>query len=300
MVEYKRMKKVLIAGGSGLVGQALIKHFPEDSYHIHILSRSQRQNTNRVSYFQWDLDKEALDLKALEVDIIINLTGAGIADKRWSKSRKEVLIESRTKSAALIAKGLEQIDHKVDQYIGASAIGFYGSRSSEWMTEEAMPGEGFLSECALLWEEAHQKVKALVNHWSIIRIGIVLSHDGGALPKMLMTKSIGVYNYFGDGQQYYSWIHIEDLCRLFVFLIDHQMDGVYNGTAPEPVTNKAMMESFIRETHLSGILIPAPAFALKLAMGEMSAVVLDSCRASSQKIQEAGFSFEHSNAWDII
>ena len=102
------MKKVLIAGGSGLVGQALIKHFPEDSYHIHILSRSKRANTSKVSYFQWDLDKEEIDLAALKVDVIINLTGAGIADKRWSKSRKEVLIQSRTKSATLIAKGLEQ------------------------------------------------------------------------------------------------------------------------------------------------------------------------------------------------
>ena len=294
------MKKVLIAGGSGLVGQALIKHFPEDSYHIHILSRSKRANTPKVSYFQWDLDKEEIDLEALKVDVIINLTGAGIADKRWSKSRKEVLIQSRTKSATLIAKGLEQLDHQVDQYIGASAIGFYGSRESEWMDEESMPGEGFLSECSLLWEEAHQKLEPLVRHWSMVRIGIVLSHDGGALPKMLMTKSIGVYNYFGDGQQYYSWIHIEDLCRLFTFIIDQNLEGVYNGTAPERIPNKTMMESFLEETNLSGILLPAPAFALKLAMGEMSAVVLDSCRASSQKIQEAGFSFEYPNAWDII
>lgn len=295
------MKKILIAGGTGLVGTRLSKHLPADQYQIHILTRRTRPARGNIKYYEWDLEAQTIDAEAVRVDYIINLTGAGIADSRWSPRRKRVIIESRTQSAALIKKGIEESGHTPRAYLGASAIGYYGDRGSDWMREESQSGAEFLSDSCRAWEDAHMLIQEHVDRLIMLRIGIVLSMEGGALPKMLMTRSVGVFNYFGDGQQYYSWIHIDDLCRMMIhLLVETPSVGIYNGVAPSPATNKGMMQQILKDTRLSGLLIPAPAFALRLAMGEMSAVVLDSCRVSSDKVQATGFDYQFTNVGPAV
>jgi uncharacterized protein (TIGR01777 family) len=284
------MKKILIAGGTGLVGQALQKHLSSSEYEVRILTRSKRASHGNVSYYEWDLGKQQIDLAAVsDVDYIINLTGAGIADARWTAARKRVIIESRTQSAALIKKALIETGHKSAAYLGASAIGYYGSRKAEALTEESTAGTGFLSESCRAWEDAHHLLANNVSRLIIARIGVVLSLDGGALPKLLITKCIGIYNYFGAGDQYYSWIHIDDLCRALIHLLHNDHAGTFNTVAKTAVPQKAMMQNILDETSLNGILLPAPAFALKLALGEMSAVVLDSANVQADKLVATGF-----------
>lgn len=295
------MEKVLIAGGTGLVGSRLQALLPADKYEIHILSRSPRSAHDNVTYYKWDLEVQEIDEAALAVDYIVNLTGAGIADRRWSSQRKRVIIESRTQSVALLKKGLLSSGHRPKLYLGASAVGYYGDRAGELMTEESSPGNGFLSVSCLAWEGAHNLVSELVERSVVLRIGIVLSMAGGALPKMLMTRQIGLFNYFGSGDQYYSWIHIDDLCNMMLHMMKaSRCAGVYNATAPAALSNKELMQEILADTSLSGVLLPAPAFALKVAMGEMSAVVLDSCKASSEKVTDAGFEFMYTSVGQAV
>lgn len=284
------MRKILIAGGTGLVGQALQKHLATREYEVRILTRTKRASHGNVSYYEWDLDKQQIDLAAVhDIDYIINLTGAGIADSRWTTARKRLIIESRTHSAALIKKALVETSHSTAAYLGASAIGYYGSRRAEVLTEQSAAGTGFLSESCRAWEDSHNLLTDNVSRLLIARIGVVLSMDGGALPKLLMTKRIGIYNYFGAGDQYYSWIHIDDLCRSLIHLLVNDLSGIYNTVARAAMPQKAMMQNILDESSLSGVLLPAPAFALKLALGEMSAVVLDSANVQADKLVGTGF-----------
>ena len=231
-------QSILIAGGSGLVGSRLIELLDKEKFDIHILSRSPKTREG-ITYHSWDFSTMSIDEDAVKVDYIINLNGAGIADERWTNKRKQLLISSRVKSAELIQKALEKTNHRPKAYLSASAVGFYGDRGNEELYETSPVGSGFMAECCQLWEQSAQKLKGLVDRLVINRIGIVLSTKGGALPKVLMTKSIGLYNYFGNGQQYYSWIHIDDLCKVFLSQMhDDTMKGIYNAVSPDPLTNK--------------------------------------------------------------
>jgi hypothetical protein len=286
-------KKILIAGGTGLIGQHIQSLLPQDEYQIHILSRSPRKDHENVKYFQWDVKKQSIDHEALKVDAIINLTGAGIADQRWTNDRKKIIIESRTESIKLLVNGLKEIGHQVNAVASASAIGYYGDRAEETLTEDSAPGKGFMGECCMLWEEAAKSFQEVCNRLSIIRVGIVLSTQGGALPKVLMTAPIRVLNYFGDGRQYYSWIHITDVSRLFIDAInDPSFSGIYNGVAPLPLTNK----EFIKEIGegLGGVymVLPAPTFGLRLALGQMADVVLNSNRVIPGRLKAQSYDWE--------
>jgi hypothetical protein len=236
-----------------------------------------------------------IDKDAVKVDYIINLNGAGIADKRWTPERKKLLIESRTKSAKLIKSALEIAEHKPKAYISASAVGFYGDRKDEKLYETSSKGEGFLAECCHLWEESAIELGPFVDRLIIDRIGIVLSTKGGALPKILMTRQFGVYNYFGSGQQYYSWIHIDDLCRILLSQIENDsFVGVYNAVTPEPLTNKQFTTE-IKETLNGKLIIPAPVFGLRLMLGEMANVVLNSNRVIPKRLKEHSFNFKYND-----
>jgi uncharacterized protein (TIGR01777 family) len=232
---------------------------------------------------------------AVQADYIINFTGAGIADARWTSARKKLLISSRVKSARLIKKGLEKSGHRPKAYISSSAIGFYGDRGSEKLTEASFSGEGFLSECCKLWESSAQELKDLVDRVVINRIGIVLSTKGGALPKILMTKAVGIYNYFGSGSQYYSWIHIDDLCRMFLRNItDDSMSGIYNAVVANPLTNKEFTVNI--KNALGGLAaLPAPKFGLRLLLGEMADVVLNSSRVYPERLVGDKFHYDYSD-----
>jgi len=287
-------KSILIAGGSGLVGSRIIELLNTSKYNIHILSRNSK-SVDGITYFKWDFDSMTIDENAVKVDYIINLNGAGIADKRWNSSRKKLLIESRVKSAQLIKIALENTGHKAKAYISASAVGFYGDRKDEKLYESSPVGQGFMADCCRLWEDSAKELEPLVDRLLINRIGIVLSTKGGALPKILMTKLVGVYNYFGNGKQYYSWIHIDDLCNVFINQIESKYpSGIYNAVTPDPITNKQFTIAI--KNALNGIIaMPAPIFGLRLLLGEMADVVLNSNRVYPKRLQEESFDYKFSN-----
>lgn len=293
-------QSILIAGGTGLVGSRLLELIDYNKYTVKVLSRSKKPDTPEVNYYTWDFDTMTIEEGAVDVDYIINFTGAGIADSRWTENRKRILIESRVKSAQLIKKGLEKSKSKPKAYISASAIGYYGDRGEEKLLETSPAGSGFMADCCVTWEDSAKKLSSLVDRLIINRIGIVLSTKGGALPKILMTKAVGVYNYFGNGKQYYSWIHIDDLCRIFISNIeDSSMNGIYNTVTPDPITNKKFTQEI--KDSLGGIAaLPAPAFGLRLVLGEMADVVLNSNRVIPEKLKEIGFKFTFSDLGEAV
>ncbi len=287
------IETICIAGGTGLVGNRMIERWSKD-YKIHILSRSAQKNTENIKYFKWNVDKGEIDTEALKCDHLINLTGAGIADKRWSEERKELLISSRVNSNKTLLEGLEILGQKPKTISCASAIGYYGDRKDEVLTESTSAGEGFLSECSIKWEDSSALLEPYTDKFSIIRIGIVLSTKDGALPKMLMTKNFGTLSYFGNGEQYYSWIHLDDLVQIFESLIKNKFSGgIINAVAPEPLSNKAMMQEIAASLGGIPLVLPAPAFALKLVMGEMADVVLNSNRVIPKVLKESGFKWQY-------
>lgn len=294
-------KRVWIAGGDGLVGRHVAALADHDRYKVSILSRKRKQHPNaRISTIFWDTQRETIETDEIP-DIIIQLSGAGIADARWSASRKRELISSRVKSAETIKAFLEQHKATPSVYVSASAVGFYGDREDEVLSESSGPGTEFMSETCIAWEKAAVEAGTCCQRTVILRIGIVLSMLGGALPKMLMTHRIGVYPYFGDGKQYYPWVHIADLARLIWASVENPAyTGIYNAVAPQSVTNRQIMEAISTLPGMSGILVPAPAFVLRLAMGEMAAVVLNSNRVISERLPQVGFHFHFTDVGTAV
>ncbi len=294
------MIKILIAGGSGLVGQRLCAYLPKDRYKINILSRSSRKNHDNVSYFKWDTNNQTIDSEALTgIDAIINLAGVGIADKRWTANRKKLIVESRTASIetlgiAVRALGISPV------YIGASAIGYYGNRGDKIMNEGSDAGTGFLSEVTQTWEASNLAITSLFDRQVLLRIGIVLSTKGGAMKEMLKPTVARMFGYFGDGSAYYSWIHIDDLCEMIKVSIEEKHDGIYNATAPNPVTVKQLMVALKKAKGVAGIVMPVPTIALKVALGEMSQMLTDSMRVVPARFTKEGFSFGHNRLVDAM
>jgi uncharacterized protein (TIGR01777 family) len=290
--------RVLLAGGTGLLGSRLTVLLIEKGYQVHILSRrSLHSKDPNIVYHHWDLDEMQIDAEALDVDYIINLAGAGIADKRWTQARKKIIIESRTKSAALILKGLQENKQKVAHYIGASAVGIYGN-STETKLKENQPStntDDFMVDVCRQWEAAHSTLKENVGNLSITRIGIVLSTKGGALKEILKPLELArTGTYFGNGQMIYSWIHIDDMCNIFVDLIEDKIPAdTYNAVAPNPATNKYLVEQIEEASNKRALTLPAPSFIMKLVFGEMSNTILNSTSASSEKIENAGFQYSY-------
>lgn len=284
------MKKVIITGGTGLVGQRLTTLLKHKGFEVNILCR----NPKRPNEFKWNIDEHYIDERVFEqASAIIHLAGAGVAEKRWTEERKKEIIESRTKSARLLYKYLSGSKYPVASFISASAVGFYGDRKSELLTEDSANGSGFLAEVCKVWEEEAEKFSALNIAVSKVRIGIVLSKDGGALPKLDFPIKFGIGAYIGDGKQFVPWIHIDDLCNIFIHLLENNLHDTYNGCAPDIKTNKEMSETIAEVLHRPFIPFPAPGFILKTVMGEMASMLLMSNNCSSQKIINTGFVFQY-------
>ncbi len=282
-------KKILIAGGSGLIGKQLTNTLLERGYAVAHLGRS--TSGGKVPTFIWDPEKGTYDKDALDgIDVVVNLAGAGVADKRWTPDRKKTIIESRIKSVALLSKMIE--NSSVETVIGASAIGYYGFSKEKIFNESDPSGSDFLAHVTREWEEAYHPInkqgKRLVN----FRIGIVLAKEGGALQEMAKPIRYFVGAPLGSGQQVLSWIHIDDLCAMFLQAVEQkEMQGVYNAVSPNPVTNKEITYA-IAEKLKRPILVPfVPAFGLKIVLGEMAGIVLNGSVVSSNKIEATGFEF---------
>jgi len=288
----KMAEKILIAGGSGLIGKRLTTLLKEEGYEVAWLSRS-KQNSGEVKSYYWNPDKNEIDDVAVKnSDYIINLAGAGIADKLWTPSRKKLLIDSRTIPTDLLITTLKNSENNVKGYFSASAIGFYGERGDQLLNEFEQPGKGFLAESTIAWENAIAKASSTKVRWAAFRISVVVSKNGGALPKLLIPFLFRVGGYFGSGAQWYSWIHIDDVCRIFIYAIKNEnIKGFYNAASPNNVTNLEFTKAVGEAKGGSFLYIPAPVFLLKLAMGEMSSVILNSTRVSSEKIESTGFKF---------
>lgn len=237
--------------------------------------------------------------EALEgADVIINLAGAGIAEKRWSEARKSLLIESRVSGTRVLHRVLQKMELRPSAYISASAIGYYGNSGERVCREEDIPADNsFMVVCCREWEKSVEPIAALGLRTAILRIGIVLMPEGGALREVVKPLRFGLGSYFDDGEAWWSWIHPDDLCRLFVWAAQsEQVQGIYNAVAPQPLRNKPLVQAIAEAMNQHAAFLPVPAFVLRLALGEMSAVVLNSNRVSADKVQQSGFTFQFPTA----
>ena len=295
------MSTVLITGGTGMIGTRLTEMLVAKGYRVIILTRNpptRNHPLTGVSYANWDIHKQTIDKEAIATaDHIIHLAGAGVADKRWTKERKQEIVNSRTQSSAAIVKVLTEIPNQVKTIASISAIGWYGPDTADsrtnGFTEEAKADAAFLGETCRLWEESIEPVTQIGKRLVKLRTGIVLSKTGGALAEFKKPLKVFVAAVLGDGVQVISWIHVEDLCRMFIAAIEKEtMNGVYNAVSPNPVSNEYLTFELARLMR-GNIFIPihVPAWFLKIALGEMSIEVLKSATVNSDKIQGTGFQF---------
>ena len=294
-------KKILITGASGLVGNRLTELFLQKGYQVSHLGRSKKEG--KVPSFVWDIDKGTIDPQALAgVDVIIHLAGAGVAEKRWTGSRKKEILDSRIKSSALLFNTLKNEKHSVAAVVSASAIGYYGfGLKDEIFTEENQAGSDFLARVTQQWEEEVEKISSLAMRVVKLRIGIVLSNKGGALMEMVKPIKLGAGAALGTGKQYLTWIHLDDLCEMFIkAATDRTMIGSYNAVGPEWVTNIKITKAIANVLKKPLWLPPIPGFVLRIILGEMADIVLNGSKISSDKIQKTGFEFQYTKLEDAL
>ena len=290
---FLTMANILITGGSGAIGRALIPKLLANGHEVAIIGRSKHSEMDVPSYV-WDLDAETMDENALrDVTHIIHLAGAGIADKPWSPSRKREIVESRVKPLQLLAKTLSNRNQRIDAIISSSAVGFYGGITSEKIFDENdSAAKDFLGSTCKMWEEAVQLFKPLAEREVRIRTSVVLMADSGALPKLVTPTKFGVGAPVGNGKQWMPWIHIEDMVNVYVKAVeDSNMNGAYNAVASEHANQKQMIGGIGKALNRPVFLPPVPAFLVKAVLGDMAKVITEGSRVSNQKLTDTVFEF---------
>lgn len=289
------MKKILIAGGTGLVGKELSKTLTEHGHVVSVLSR----NPKGKEQFFWNPSERKMDESCLsDIEILINLSGAGIADQRWTEARKKELHESRIGANTFLAKHIDKMP-KLEQFITSSGINAYGFENAEKVYSESDPfGTDFVSQLVKEWEESADLFGGSCKVTKI-RTAIVLDANGGALSKMLTPIKLGIGSPLGSGDQYMCWIHSEDLARLFAHVIEHKLEGAYNAIGGY-CTNKEFMKTISTELNKPFWFPSVPPFALKMLFGEMAILLLKGMKASNEKIISTGFMFNYSNLHDVL
>jgi uncharacterized protein (TIGR01777 family) len=297
------MKTILITGGTGLVGKALTDLILSKGYKVVILSRSPQQQiitSPDISYAFWNVEKKIIDIEALQqADHIIHLAGAGVMDKKWTDSYKKEIVNSRVSSSELLVETLRNHPNKIKSIISSSAIGWYGPdiHNDHSFKEEELAANDFLGKTCKQWEESISSAEKLGIRVCKLRTGIVLSNEGGALPEFKKTLKWGVAGILGSGRQMVSWIHITDLCQMFLYAIEnHKINGSYNAVSPHPINNKTLIYKlghYIKNDKFIPIYVPS--FLLKIMMGQRSIEVLKSTRVDAEKIINSGFEFKFPN-----
>jgi uncharacterized protein (TIGR01777 family) len=292
------MEHILITGGTGLVGKRLTQLLTARGYYCIILTRSIKNKlpTSQIEYVKWDVKNKAIDIDAVQkADYILHLAGAGVLDKRWTKAYKQEIVDSRTKSSELLIETLKNNTHHVKTLISASAIGWYGPDkiADHFFMEDEVANDDFLGETCKVWEQSVSPAIPLGIRVCSLRTGIVLSKDGGALAEFTKPIKFGIAAILGSGKQIISWIHIDDLCNIYIDAIENTaLQGSYNAVAPEPVSNKTLTTKLAKA--IKGnfyIAVHVPKFILKIMLGESSIEVLKSTTISASKIKSTGFTF---------
>jgi uncharacterized protein len=301
------MPRVLLTGGTGLIGQRLSRILEDRGYETAILSRKHRSGlqgkgmTTRVHY--WNPDRQEIDEEAVNSsDFIIHLAGANIGGKRWTGRRKKQILESRVGPADLIFEKLDPRNSRLKAFLSSSAVGYYGAKTTgEICREPDPPARDFLGETCKKWEQAADRFAGAGIRTVKIRTGVVLADNGGALKRMDRTFRLGLGSAIGSGMQYMPWIHIDDLCRIYILAMEQEgMHGAYNAVAPEHVTNRTFSKELAKVLRKPFWFPRIPAIIMKLLFGEMSVILLSGSRVSSKKITEAGYVFLYPRLMDAL
>lgn len=287
-------KNILISGATGLVGQHLIPLLQRQGHHIRALVRKET-TISGVQTYVWDVEQQYAPLEAFEnIDTIIHLAGAGIADRRWTNARKKQLIDSRVASAQLLYKCAQQCKAPLKTFITASAVGYYGDRGEEFLTEDSNAGKDFLAKCCLEWEKAAKIGISLGVRVVQIRLGLILSKAGGVLQTLEKPIHYYVGAPLGNGKQWMPWIHLTDVVRIFIKAVtDERMFGPYNACAPSPVNNKIFTQTLAKKLNRPCWPFQVPAFILKLILGERSILPLMSSNIIQDKLPTIGFTYQY-------
>jgi len=287
------MISILVSGGTGLVGRHLCKKLIELGYKVSLLSRKSNPKARIPAYF-WNPHKQIIDMEAiLNADCIIHLAGVNIGSKRWTHKQKKKIFESRIDSADFLFNKVKESGRKTETFISASAIGYYGIKTSDHIYKENdLPGDDFLAKTCRQWEESANQFKMLGARTVIIRTGVVLSGEGGVLEKTLVPFKLGLGTIIGSGNQYMPWIHIDDLVGIYVkAIVDREMSGTYNAVAPEFTTHRLFVHELARCVRRKIRLPSIPSFIVKMALGEMAGILTEGSRVSSEKIQRQGYAY---------
>ncbi len=289
---------VLITGATGLIGQEIVKQCHKEGIDVHYLTTSKNKLTKEKNYkgFYWNPNTNEIDKNCFEgVSGIINMVGASIS-KRWTEDYKKIILESRTKTAQLLQDTIRAFNYKIDYVVSASAVGVYPTSLTNYYEEDnTQISPTFLGDVVQAWEAVVDGFEEVGARVAKIRIGLVLAEDGGALPQIVKPIKYGVGAAFGSGKQWQSWIHIQDLAKIFVFAFQNKSEGVFNGVAPNPVSNEELTKTAAKILKRPLILPNIPKFIMKLVLGEMHILLFESQRVSSQKIEDKGFDFTYPN-----
>lgn len=291
----EQKKKILIAGGTGFVGKALISHLKMLGYSIHILAQKKQENSAQVHYFEWNTADGFIDEKAFDdVSILINLVGANIGEKRWTTKRKQLILDSRIKSLELLYHYIQKGNYPIELLISSSAVGYYGAvTTNQIFTENSPNGTDFLAEVCRKWEEAALKFENLNTKVVLLRKGVVLGKEGGMYQKLAPLAKKGFNTSLGSGKQYLPWIDIRDLASLYGFILKNEsVKGIYNVCSSEHQTMNDFSNAFLHSFGKKSFLPNAPRFLIQMLFGEMSKMLLEASRVSNQKLLDTGFQFE--------
>lgn len=286
-------RRILIGGGSGLIGSRLTDLLTQKGYQVRHLGRTPKEGAIRT--FAWDITKQTIDERAFEgVTAIINLAGASINGKRWTNTYKKELVDSRIISTRLLVDFLNNKPHTVTNFLCGTAIGYYGlGNNTTPFRETDLPATDFMAQLVSDWEFEASKVNDRKIKVAFVRTGIVFSVKGGALQEMARPIKLLAGAPLASGKQMVSWVHLDDICRIFIHILENDLSGPYNAVAPEPASNEAITKAIAKALHKPLLLPNIPAFALKMILGEMGNAVINGSTVSADKIRSTGFEFQY-------